>query len=488
MSEIKEFAILGAGVAFGYIAARAWWKTFNEVPNIQETDTQELMEENHREELTETQELIEENHREELTETQELTEENHREELTEENYKELTETQELTEENHREEISKTEELTEENQKIKLMETNENLVERLVSPTDNLGKRTDSILSNAIDSALSASPQQDNGKVTKTPKMSSPVIIACHQSQRFVEAEEHELKLKSRAVHSNPNFPTISIKGMCRISENDINNCWFTATMQAALSLKSVRTKLLQEKKADFLDITKSHIPECSKLFVSSLDHPDEPFSPSTISPCLVELSHLKPSLDLKKQSNITEFLEALMRWLNKCGIYSTLCIEKITKCRKCRAISSTSENLGPLCLLSTPRQNDTMNLLLRHQFVFFFPVENCKCCRSSVAYDVRYTNSGIIVLHVPRTNTGSRQKVIFSKNLYVPVKEGLKIYHLSVVICCRKVSTHGDHFYTYVVLNDKFLKLNHISDTFDDGSSVVDIENNGFIYFYEETV
>lgn len=361
------------------------------------------------------------------------------------------------------------------------EVNERLDEEQVKMEDDLGEVVSSPVPNVVDSLPEASGRQDDGNATNPRDRSNAMKVDCERSPGFVQ--DHDLKLKSTASDSTANSDVDPTVGFCKFS-NQFNNCWFNATMQAALNLKWVKEKLCPEKKEYFQDI--SQIQACSNLFLIGLYHPGKQFSSSSISIPLVEVSLLKAPLNLTKPKVIIEFAKELMMWLDKCGVQSALHVYNVTKCRFCKSVSNHSKALSCLCLLPPAEPRDGINSLFRRWIKDSCHKNTCAICHSKVPDEVGFNKPDVIVLIVPSaTRARPKVDVLSSQYLYVPVEGGVQIYKLSAVICSIIVSADTSHYYTYVNLKDKIIKCDDSSVTVDDGSSEADIEKNGFIYFYE---
>ncbi|XP_054907414.1 uncharacterized protein LOC129373483 [Poeciliopsis prolifica] len=271
---------------------------------------------------------------------------------------------------------------------------------------------------------------------------------------------------------------------CRFS-NSFNNCWMNAAMQSILNLSIARRFVAHYPEAVFGAL--SGTPLFASLFRTAMYHPGKYFSPEEIYKVQMELSKSIESVGLAQEDDLTNFLSALLVWLNPCGMNTSCMLYSAITCELCQEALLDIRELGPILYLPPPLPYDSITSLL-NRWVSETYAECCDVCFSNLKRKDILNHTDVIALHLPRSynQVDLKYPVTPSLTIDIPVKTGTQLYRLSSVICRQTLSPQIDHFYTYLMCGQLVFKADDDQVTISNTASAADICHNGFIYVYEK--
>lgn len=218
---------------------------------------------------------------------------------------------------------------------------------------------------------------------------------------------------------------------CRFSDHF--NGWMNKTLQAVLKLDILKQKLKQ--KPAFFSEALWEMPKLAKLFQTALQNPGKYFSSTEIVPALEELSVAIPSLRLCQERDIFDFLEPLLLILNKCGVETTLHVQKVFSCVKCQYNGNSTMPLANVFFLPSPGKYDTTSYLFGRVLNAVYGKEECNECNVSLVNEVSLRCPDVITLYLPLPATMSdfREGVPAADCLVFPAGNVLEKYRLSFI-------------------------------------------------------
>ncbi|XP_054907236.1 uncharacterized protein LOC129373381 [Poeciliopsis prolifica] len=256
-------------------------------------------------------------------------------------------------------------------------------------------------------------------------------------------------------------------------------------MQSILNLNISRRFVAHYPEAVFGAL--SGTPLFASLFCTAMQHPGKYFSPEEIYKVQMEVSKSIESVGLAQEDDLTNFLSALLVWLNPCGMNTSCMLYTAIACEKCQEALLDIRELGPILYLPPPLPYDSITSLL-NRWVSETYAECCDVCFSNLKRKDILNHTDVIALHLPRSynQVDLKYAVTPSLTIDIPVKTGTQLYRLSSVICRQTLSPQIDHFYTYLMCGQLVFKADDDQVTISNTASAADICHNGFIYVYEK--
>ncbi|XP_043996102.1 uncharacterized protein LOC122844573 [Gambusia affinis] len=307
------------------------------------------------------------------------------------------------------------------------------------------------------------------------------LSACSEDE-IENGTDYFYRAEDNTSQTNCNLdPTLYF---CRFS-NSFNNCWMNATMQSILNLNIFRRFVAHYPEAVFGAL--SGTPLFASLFLTAMQHPGKYFSPGEIYKVQIEISKRIESVGLAQEDDLTNFLSALLVWLNPCGMSTSCMLYTAIACERCQEALLDIRELGPILYLPPPLPYDSITSLL-NRWVSETYAECCDVCFSILKRKDILNHTDVIALHLPRSynQVDLKYPVTPSLTIDIPVKTGTQLYRLSSVICRQTLTPYMDHFYTYLMCGQLVFKAEDDQVTISNTTSVADICYNGFIYVYEK--
>ncbi|XP_054598850.2 uncharacterized protein gdpd5b isoform X1 [Nothobranchius furzeri] len=312
------------------------------------------------------------------------------------------------------------------------------------------------------------------KMKTETKMKSPTPV---KGRGLVKNVAGFTKQEEKTVQSYFHSPE---KIFCQLS-NCANNCWMNSSVQAIANLQTVKTALSGCAREHLMP---SPVPLFSEFFLKVLNNPGRYFSSGEILPVLKDISWHIPSLQLAKQNDIADFLNPVLKWLDDCGVQSSLEVSHVRHCNNCGQDSTDTNSVGNLAFMFTTQPNDSTKALLDRMIFDNATVKTCSSCQSKTSCSSYLNSPDVVALYLPRGFSG-RDLVIPDATIEIPQQTGAQKYNLASVICHEQLLFGSAHFYTYVNYRNQFIKANDTSISVAKSKGKKDMYENGIIYVYE---
>lgn len=278
------------------------------------------------------------------------------------------------------------------------------------------------------------------------------------------------------------FFEIDPNPICRFP-NTFNNSWLNATFHSALNLSVVQERM-RNKSPNYLSVL-SCMPTTARLFLRALNYPGRVINPTEIRKALKEVWLKRHKGHLLECSDILDFLDPFLRWLDRCGVDTSIHIGEKNKCGDCNFTTSWSSPLGRICFLPTPSgENDTLSSLYYRSYGKNQYVVKCKC--GSDVFGMEFLNSpDVLTFYLSRgLPDGSflQNSVPPSRLLYMYRSEyERQLYRLASVICYG-----AGHFWAYLFRGHTVIKAEDCRISVLTGRKPEDVDKKGIIFMYEK--
>lgn len=299
--------------------------------------------------------------------------------------------------------------------------------------------------------------------------------AAHGSGTCVSACERQSEEDGLLFEIDPN-------PICKFP-NTFNNTWLNATFHSALNLTVVQDRL-RNKSPSYLSVL-SCMPITARLFLRALNYPGRVINPTEIHKVLKEAWPKRHKGSAVECSDILDFLDPFLRWLDRCGIDTSIYIGEKNKCGDCSFSTSWSSPLGRICFLPTPNSDsESLSSLYDRSYGKNQYVVKCKC--GSDVFGMEFLSSpDILTFYLARVSpdgTLLQTSVPPSKLLYMYRSEyERQLYRLSAVICYS-----NGKYWAYLFRGQSVIKAEDCQVTVLTGRKPEDLEKKGVVFMYEK--
>lgn len=279
------------------------------------------------------------------------------------------------------------------------------------------------------------------------------------------------------------FSNIVCNLICKFP-NKFNNCWLNATFHSALNLTVVQQRLRYKSPSALAEF--SSTPTTARMFLKALSNPGRVFSTRELYMALLELSGEKRILRLLESNDVLEFLTPFLVWLDKCGVGTSIQVDKRSRCQFCDSTSVQSSLLGSICFLPPPCvESESVSSLLNRGYRKKQSERRCSTCNSKLLVKQSFNCAEVLTLYMPRKlPDGSDQQtsVLPCETLSMTSSDNEKLlYRLSSVICYN-----AGHFWTYLFRSQSIIKADDCRITVLTDDKPEDISMKGLVYIYEK--
>lgn len=299
--------------------------------------------------------------------------------------------------------------------------------------------------------------------------------AAHGSATCVTACERQSEEDCVLFEIDPN-------PICKFP-NTFNNTWLNATFHSVLNLTVVQDRL-RNKSPSYLSVL-SCMPITARLFLRALNYPGRVINPTEIHKVVKEVWPKRHKGNVLECIDILDFLDPFLRWLDRCGVDTSIYIGEKNKCGDCSFSTSWSSPLGRVCFLPTPiSDSESLSSLYDRSYGKNQYVVKCKC--GSDVFGMEFLSSpDILTFYLSRASPdGSllQTSVPPSKLLYMYRSEyERQLYRLSAVICYS-----NGKFWAYLFRGQTVIKAEDSQVTVLTGHKPEDLEKKGVVFMYEK--